>query len=110
MLDAVVVLSLGPLKGPGEMIFKWQKISWEFIDRSTCDIPVETLHSAVSYIASQVIDFAQIHLEQLQLLDDYRKLWSLPSHSWVEYLRLVSHSEQQLNCTGQDGKYQDFDV
>jgi len=71
------VLFPGPSKGPDIMDFKWQKISWEFIDRSTCDIPVETLHSAVSCIASQVIDFVQIHLEQLQLLDEYRKLWEL---------------------------------
>ena len=29
--------------------------------------------------------------------------WSWPSHSWVECLPVVYHSEHQLDCTGQDG-------
>ena len=79
MLEAVVILALGTSKGPDILIFKRFQTNWEFIDRSTYDIIAsdEALHSAVSGVASQIVEFAKRQLEQFQPRDDYRELLEL---------------------------------
>ena len=54
MLEEVVVLSLGPSKGPDMMIFKRLQSGWEAIDRSTNDAVTsyEISYSAVFCVAS----------------------------------------------------------
>mgnify|MGYP006352973215 FL=1 len=79
MLETVVILALGTSKGPDILIFKRFQTNWEFIDRSTYDIIAsdEALHSAVSGVASQIVEFAKRQLEQFQPRDDYRELLEL---------------------------------
>lgn len=79
MLEAVVILSLGPSQGPDIMIFKRFQTKWEFIDRSNYDTATsdEKLLGAVSSIASEIIAFAERQLEQFQPRDDYRELLEL---------------------------------
>ena len=78
MLEAVVNLLL-VLQKIQILIFKRFQTNWEFIDRSTYDIIAsdEALHSAVSGVASQIVEFAKRQLEQFQPQDDYRELLEL---------------------------------
>ena len=79
MLEAVVMLSLGPSKGPDIAIFKRFQSSWKFIDRSNY-VTVRSdkvLTSAVSSVASEIIAFAESQLQQFQPRDDYRELLEL---------------------------------
>jgi len=82
MLEAVVMLSLGPSKGPDIAIFKRFQSSWKFIDRSNY-VTVRSdkvLTSAVSSVASEIIAFAESQLQQFQPRDDYRELFGTNHH------------------------------
>jgi hypothetical protein len=79
MLEAVVVHSLGPSKGPEIAVFKRFQTNWTFIDQTTylTALSEEQTASEVADITAQMISFAQHQLFEFQPRDDYHELLDL---------------------------------
>ena len=79
MLEAVVLLSVGPSKSPDIMIFKRFQSKWSIIDKASYQVTVsnDVTHNCVSDITKDMIAFDENQLGEFQSSDDYKSLLEL---------------------------------
>lgn len=79
MLEAVVINSLGPSKGPEITLFKRFQTNWPYIDQTTYQT-MSSEHQIVNELADvskEMVTFAHDQLIRFQPGDDYRELLEL---------------------------------
>ena len=74
MLEAVVILSIGPSKSPDIMIFKRSQSKWCIIDKACYQVALsdDVTYNCVSDIAKDMITFAENQLQEFQPRNDYK--------------------------------------